>query len=106
MTMVSMGRPRAWARRPPGATGGALPPPARRLLAGMTPPKPVRAQFPSLAEGFAFFDNAGGSQVPAVVIDAISDYFRTRYAQTGGTYPASLAAKQTIDGAHAFISEF
>ena len=72
----------------------------------MPSPSEVRARFPSLADGFAFLDNAGGSQVPAVVIEAVAEYFRTRYAQTGGAYPASVAAKQTIDGAHAFIAEF
>ncbi len=68
--------------------------------------KEVRACFPSLKDGFAFLDNAGGSQVPAVVIDAIADYFRTKYAQTGGTYPASVAARETIEAAHAFVAQF
>ncbi len=65
----------------------------------------VRACFPSLASGFAFLDNAGGSQVPATVIEATSHYFRTSYAQTGASYPASLGTKQTIDGAHALVAE-
>ena len=66
----------------------------------------ARACFPSLDSGFAYLDNAGGSQIPAVVIDAISDYCRTSYVQTGGGYPASLACKRVLDGAHAFAAEF
>lgn len=66
----------------------------------------VRAQFPGLAGGFAFLDNAGGAQLPAVVIDAITEYLRHSYAQLGANYPASFAAKQTVDGAHAFLREF
>ena len=52
----------------------------------------VRARFPSLASGFGYLDNAGGSQLPGGVIDAMADYCRTSYAQTGGSYPASIAA--------------
>ncbi len=75
------------------------------------PPPPldranVRAQFPSLASGFGYLDNAGGSQVPAHVIGAVAEYFRTNYAQTGATYRASVAAKRTVEDAHTFIAEF
>ena len=66
----------------------------------------VRACFPSLASGFGFLDNAGGSQVPAVVIDAMADYCRTSYVQTGANYPASVSTKRTLDDAHAFVAEF
>lgn len=66
----------------------------------------VRAQFPALAGGFAFLDNAGGSQLPISVIDAITDYLRHNYAQLGASYPASVRAKQVVDGAHAFLAEF
>lgn len=36
------------------------------------------AYFDAAANNPAFMENAGGSQVPNVVIDAISDYMRTR----------------------------
>ena len=74
----------------------------------LAPPDPaaIRAHFPSLASGFAFLDNAGGSQVPGEVIDAIADHFRTSCAQTGGSYPASMSAKRTVEDAHTFIAEF
>ncbi len=66
----------------------------------------VRTCFPSLASGFGYLDNAGGSQIPEIVVAAMADYCRTSYAQTGGSYPASLATRRTLDGAHAFVAEF
>ncbi|MBS0659054.1 MAG: aminotransferase class V-fold PLP-dependent enzyme [Verrucomicrobia bacterium] len=66
----------------------------------------VRAHFPALAGGFAFLDNAGGSQLPHSVIDAMTDYLRHSYAQLGASYPASVRAKQVVDGAHALLAEF
>lgn len=66
----------------------------------------VRTCFPSLASGFGYLDNAGGSQIPDVVIDAMADYCRTSYVQTGGSYPASVATKCLLDETHAFVAEF
>ncbi len=66
----------------------------------------VRACFPSLASGFGYLDNAGGSQIPATVVDAMANYCRTSYAQTGGSYPASVATKRVLTDAHAFVAEF
>jgi len=63
----------------------------------------MRDRFPSLADGFVFMDNAGGSQVPVDVIDAVADYFRTRYVQVGADYPASERATATVAAAHRFI---
>src|SRR5205807_3270852 len=37
----------------------------------------LRKEFPSLQSGFVFLENAGGSQVPACVADAIRDYMLT-----------------------------
>ncbi len=64
----------------------------------------VRAKFPSLAGGFAFMDNAGGSQVPLCVADAMRDYMLTSYVQIGGTYPASQRATQTVRDAREFVN--
>lgn len=66
----------------------------------------IRAQFPSLAEGFAFMDNAGGSQVPKVVADAITDYLLRSNAQIGADYPASQRATKTVDDAHEWMNVF
>jgi len=67
---------------------------------------PIRALFPSLASHTAFLDNAGGSQIPGVVIEAITRYFHTSYAQLGGDYPQSRSAAQTIARGRAAIASF
>ena len=66
----------------------------------------IRSHFPSLASGFAFLENAGGSQVPALVADAIRDYMLTTYVQTGAGYPQSDAATDNVDRAHQFANTF
>ncbi len=63
----------------------------------------IRARFPALATEFAFMDNAGGSQVPEDVIDAVGDYYRSSYVQVGADYPASVAATRTVSEAHSFV---
>jgi cysteine desulfurase family protein (TIGR01976 family) len=49
----------------------------------------VRARFPALAGGTAFFDGPGGSQVPESVIAAMSSYLRSSNANAGGQFAAS-----------------
>jgi cysteine desulfurase family protein (TIGR01976 family) len=49
----------------------------------------VRAGYPALADGYAYLDGAAGTQVPAVVIDAISAAYRSGLGNTGGAFPAS-----------------
>ena len=51
----------------------------------------VRSQFPALADGFAYFDNAGGSLVLRNVAERISDYLLTTSVQTGASYEHSQA---------------
>jgi cysteine desulfurase family protein (TIGR01976 family) len=63
----------------------------------------VRAWFPSLASGFAYLENAGGSQVPGVVADAIRDYMLSTYVQLGAGYPQSDRATAVVHEAHALI---
>lgn len=64
----------------------------------------IRAQFPSIASDFAFLENAGGSQVPAVVADAIRDYMLNSYVQLGAGYAKSIKATEIVDQAHAFVN--
>lgn len=66
-------------------------------------PDAVRRWFPALATGFAYLENAGGSQVPQVVADAICDYMLTSYVQLGAGYAASIRATETVAEAHRFI---
>ena len=63
----------------------------------------VRSWFPSLASDFAFLENAGGSQVPGVVADAIRSYMLESYVQLGAGYRQSHVATQTVADAHEFI---
>jgi cysteine desulfurase family protein (TIGR01976 family) len=71
-----------------------------------TPPLPrqdqVRQAFPALASGVIFLENAGGSQVPACVSDAIHRYMRQTYVQLGAGYPLSDSCTRTVDEAHEF----
>lgn len=63
----------------------------------------LRAQFPNLADGYAYLDNAGGSQVLGVVGDRVRDYLLTSSVQLGASYRKSadalarvLAARRSV----------
>jgi len=66
----------------------------------------IREWFPSLSPDLAFLENAGGSQAPAVVIDAIRDYMLSSYVQLGASYPQSRKATQVVADAHEYIETF
>ncbi|MDX2220553.1 MAG: cysteine desulfurase-like protein [Burkholderiales bacterium] len=65
----------------------------------------VRAEFPSLASGFVFLDNAGGSQVLGRVADRIRDYLTTTSVQLGASYAVSQAAGEKVLAARRTIAE-
>lgn len=74
-----------------------------------------RAQFRYFAAGSCpasvggnptFMENAGGSQVPTVVADAMHSYMLNSYAQLGAGYPLSTRATQTVADAHAAMRVF
>lgn len=73
-----------------------------------TPPAPdaIRAAFPALAGDTVFLENAGGSQVPACVADAMHRYLRESYVQLGAGYGLSRRCTATVDEAHAFARTF
>jgi cysteine desulfurase family protein (TIGR01976 family) len=52
----------------------------------------VRACYPALADGYAYLDGAAGTQVPAVVIEAISSAQASGLGNSGGAFPASQRA--------------
>jgi cysteine desulfurase family protein (TIGR01976 family) len=56
----------------------------------------VRKQFPALADGFVYFDNAGGSVVLKSVAERIYDYLTTTSVQTGASYAHSQRASQRL----------
>ena len=63
----------------------------------------IRARFPALAGSTVLLENAGGSQVPGEVADAIRRYMLEDYVQLGAGYPMSDRATATVDAAHRFI---
>lgn len=70
----------------------------------MTSLETLRAAFPALAQPTVFLENAGGSQVPAAVADAIHRYMRETYVQLGADYALSKQCTQVVADAHTFAS--
>lgn len=56
----------------------------------------VRARFPALKDGFAYFDNAGGSLVLREVAERVSEYLLTTSVQTGASYSHSVRASERL----------
>jgi cysteine desulfurase family protein (TIGR01976 family) len=56
----------------------------------------VRKQFPGLAGGYAFMDNAGGSMVLKAVADRVADYLLNSSVQLGASYRPSLEAGERV----------
>ena len=67
-------------------------------------PALVRAEFPAFAEpsldGWAFFENAGGSYISRQVLALFDHYFRATKVQPYSVYPASIAAGEAMDLAY------
>lgn len=64
----------------------------------------VRSQFPALRDGFAYFDNAGGSLVLESVAERVKDYLLTTSVQTGASYPQSQRAVERLREARSRIA--
>ncbi len=64
----------------------------------------ARSQFPALTEGFAYFDNAGGSLVLKTVADRIHEYLLTTSVQTGASYTQSQRASARLTEARTRIA--
>ncbi len=64
----------------------------------------VRACYPALADGYAYLDGAAGTQVPAAVIDAISDAQSAGLGNTDGAFPASHRADAITAGCRAAVA--
>lgn len=64
----------------------------------------VRSQFPAFAEpaleGWAFFENAGGSYPCRQVVDRLIDFYTTCKVQPYAPYPASERAGAMMDESH------
>ncbi|MFC0339406.1 cysteine desulfurase-like protein [Paracoccus niistensis] len=56
----------------------------------------VRSQFPRLRDDWAFFDNAGGSQICQPALDRVVEFLTHRNVQIGGSYAVSQAAAEAL----------
>ena len=70
----------------------------------------IRRQFPALNEEYdgrkaAFFDNPGGTQVHASVIEAMVDYLRRRNSNTHGLFETSRRTDAVIEEAHQAVAD-
>jgi cysteine desulfurase family protein (TIGR01976 family) len=73
----------------------------------MLEPDHIRSSFPAIgASRDVLLDNAGGSQVPRQVADAMRDYMLTSYVQPGADYETSRHSTETVERAHEFVELF
>lgn len=87
-------------------------------MSAVTQPKPstipteeIRRHFPALDrihKGFpaAYFDGAGGTQVPREVVDAVTDYLLHHNANTHWEYPTSHETDLMIEDARRAFADF
>jgi len=71
----------------------------------------IRAAFPSLARlesgvPVAYFDGPGGTQVPRIVADAMTDYLLHHNANTHWVYPTSAETDALLAGARETLADF
>ena len=71
----------------------------------------IRAAFPSLQRRHndhpvAYFDGAGGTQTPRVVVDAVADYLLNHNANTHWEYPTSHETDAIIESARHTFGDF
>ena len=71
----------------------------------------IRAHFPALARthnGFpvAYFDGPGGTQVPRVVAEAMTDYLFHHNANTHWAYPTSIETDEIIEQSRQALADF
>lgn len=64
----------------------------------------VRSQFPGLENGWAYFDNAGGTLPTLRAIEHVTDYMRRWPVQLGATYDVSAEASRRLDHATRGVS--
>jgi selenocysteine lyase/cysteine desulfurase len=72
-------------------------------------PDLIRAEFPAFSEpsleGWAFFENAGGSYMSRQVIEKFDRYYRANKVQPYAFYPASREAGAQMDNSHRRIAQ-
>jgi len=71
----------------------------------------LRAEFPALGleqdgRPVVFFDGPGGTQVPQRVIDAVTGYYRSTNANSGGAFVTSEQSDAMSAATHAAVGDF
>ena len=71
----------------------------------------IRNRFPALARRYeghpvAYFDIPGGTQVPASVVERMTDYLLHHNANTHWHFPTSLETDEALDGARRALADF
>jgi cysteine desulfurase family protein (TIGR01976 family) len=66
----------------------------------------VRQQFPPLADGWVFVENAGGTYVPRQVIDRTHDYMSQTQVQPNWNFASSKLATERITRGKHLMAEF
>ena len=80
-------------------------------IPSITSSEDIRRQFPALARvhnGYpvAYFDGAGGTQTPGVVVNAVADYLLNHNANTHWEYPTSHETDAIIELARHTFADF
>lgn len=72
------------------------------------PVNEIRQRFPALngGDGFVFFDNGAGAQIPQEVLDAVKEHLVMRNVQRGGRYGKSREVDALLDRARRSIAVF
>ncbi len=66
----------------------------------------VRKQFPGLNSDWAFFDNAGGTQILNGAVERMNDFLFTMNVQIGGSYEVSLKAAAAMQAGREAMMQF
>ena len=66
----------------------------------------VRQQFPGLKSGWAFFDNAGGTQILSRSVERMNDFLFNMNVQTGGSYELSQKAAAAMQSGREAMMHF
>src|SRR6185503_16310800 len=64
----------------------------------------IRAQFP--IQNAIYFDNPAGTQVPTRVIEAVSNYYQTMNANSGGSFATSQRTDAMVNAVRKKVAEF
>jgi cysteine desulfurase family protein (TIGR01976 family) len=80
-------------------------------MSGVADVERIRADFPALrrihrGQPVAYFDGPGGTQVPAAVAEAVSDYLLNHNANTHWAYPGSEETDAMLDDARHVFAAF